>query len=190
MKEKIGRFPTTGRIGRIVKILNRTAGRPAVEAVMKDVEKFMAATRPQDRADWIRQMIGRMARKIGREKTAVVMQACGRMCCGVTSRRRAAEIKKRSQNLDELIRNLNHLRLGGGRLKRLDARTITGGYDRCYCGLVSQTAEKFPNLSYCRCSTGWYQQLFETALGRPVEVEITRSIIGGDRTCEFIIRIK
>lgn len=190
MRERIGRFPTTGRLGRIVKILNRTAGRPAVDDVMKDVHEFMAATRPQDRAGWIRRMIGRMERKIGRKKTSDVMRACGRMCCGITSRKRAAEIGKRSQNLADLIRNLNRVRLGGGRLKRLDEHTITGGYDRCYCGMVSQTAEKFPGLGYCQCSTGWYRQLFETALGRPVEVRIIRSIISGAKTCEFMIRIK
>jgi predicted ArsR family transcriptional regulator len=189
MKKLIKDFPTTGRIGRIVKILDDVAGRAAVKEVMKGIADLMSAKRPRDRAAWMRLMIGRMESTIGREKTAEVMQACGRMCCGVTSRKRVVEIKERSANLAELIRNLNRMRLGGGRLKQIDDHTITGGYDRCYCGLVSQTAGKFSNLNYCRCSTGWYRQLFETALGQPVEVEITSSIICGARTCEFVIRI-
>lgn len=189
MRKIIKGFPTTGRIGRIVKILYDMAGRAAVKEVMKGVADFMSAKRPQDRAAWMRLMIGRMEGTIGREKAIQVMTACGRMCCGVTSRRRADEIKKSSPTLIELVQNLNRGRLGGGRLRVVDKHTITGGYDRCYCGLVSQTAEKFPLLTYCSCSAGWYRQLFETVLGRPVTVEINRSIITGAKTCEFIIRI-
>jgi hypothetical protein len=188
MSEKVGQYPTTGRIGRIVKVLDRSAGRKAVESVMQGVAKFMSSTRASERADWIRRMIGRMEKEIGRMKTAEVMRDCGRMCCGVTSRKRAVEVGKRSRGLADLIRNLNRGRLGGGRLKLVDDHTITGGYDRCYCGMVSQTTEKFTSLSYCACSTGWYRQFFETALGRPVTVEIERSIICGDKTCEFMIR--
>ena len=190
MKEKIGRFPTTGRIGRIVKILDRAAGRAAVKKVMKGVDEFIVLSRPEDKADWMRRMIGRMERTIGTRKTAHVMQACGRMCCGVTSRKRAAAVRKQSPALNDIISELNRIRLGGGRLKIIDEHTIKGGYDRCYCGLVSKTRNKFPSLNYCTCSTGWYQQLFETALGRPVKVEITRSIIAGAKTCEFVIRIQ
>ncbi len=190
MKKKIGRFPTTGRIGRIVKVLDRAAGRSAVEKVMKGVDRFMDFSRPVDKADWMRHMIVRMEKTIGPGPTARVMRDCGRMCCGVTSRKRAAQIRKRSLDLKDIIGELNRIHLGGGRLKVVDEHSIKGGYNRCYCGLVSKTGDKFPDLSYCACSTGWYQQLFETLLGRPVKVEIAQSIICGAKTCEFVIRIQ
>ena len=70
-----------------------------------------------------------------------------------------------------------------------DKSTIQGGYDRCYCGMVSKTRMPFPDLTYCHCSTGWYKQLFETALKKSVRVKIKRSIICGAKTCEFEIKI-
>jgi hypothetical protein len=190
VKKKIGRFPTTGRIGRIVKVLDRVSGRTAVEKVMKGVDRFTGLSRPEEKADWMRHMIVRMEKTIGLGPTARVMRDCGRMCCGVTSRKRANAVKKRSPALEGMIAELNRMRVGGGRLKIVDEHTIKGGYDRCYCGLVGKTVDKFPDLNYCACSTGWYQQLFETLLGHPVKVEIAQSIICGAKTCEFVIRIQ
>jgi len=59
-------------------------------------------------------------------------------------------------------------------------------YERCYCGSVSQTKEPF-SATYCYCSCGWYRQLFETLLERPVEVELLGSVIQGDENCRFKI---
>jgi hypothetical protein len=61
-------------------------------------------------------------------------------------------------------------------------------YDRCYCRSVSGTAEPFPS-TYCRCSCGWYRQLFEQLIGEPIEVELLDSIIQGAQACRFVIRI-
>ncbi len=42
----------------------------------------------------------------------------------------------------------------------------------------------------CYCSAGWYQRVFEEALGRPVKVRVLRSIISGADRCEFRIDIQ
>ena len=131
-----------------------------------------------------------MRSKLGNKETIDILKSCGTMCCGVTSRSIAKQIGERSKSLKDVIERLNQKRLGGGRLKMTDENTITGGYDRCYCGMVSKTGTIFPDLTYCHCSTGWYKKLFETALGRPVDVKILRSIITGSKTCEFEIRIQ
>jgi hypothetical protein len=69
-----------------------------------------------------------------------------------------------------------------------DGEVIYAAYDRCYCGSVNKTRELFL-ATYCHCSCGWYQQLFETLLDRPVEVELLGSILQGDERCRFLIRI-
>ena len=116
------------------------------------------------------------------------MAACGRKCCHGASKL-AEKLGSECLSLRELVTKLNAAGAGGGRLRVRDAHTITGGYDLCYCGQVRQTKAPFPDLTYCHCSVGWYRELFESALGRPVEVEITQSIVCGARTCEFIIRV-
>ena len=93
-----------------------------------------------------------------------------------------------SDSIQAFIDKLNRAGIGGRSLQ-LKNNTITGGYDHCYCGQVKKTQEPFPSTTYCHCSVGWYKQLFETALEKPVEVKITRSIISGAESCEFIIHI-
>lgn len=143
----------------------------------------------EERADYIRGLVTRMKRALGVARTKELFASCGMMCCGATSRKLARKAMQESKSLKELIQKVNKRHLGGGRLKVKDANTIVGGYDRCYCGMVSKTRVPFPDLTYCHCSTGWYKQLFETAIRRPAEVRILKSIISGSKTCEFVIRV-
>lgn len=71
----------------------------------------------------------------------------------------------------------------GRRLKFVNSHTIIGGYDHCYCGQVEHTKELFTDTTYCNCSVGWYKQLFETAMGKKVEVKILQSIISRSKSC-------
>jgi predicted hydrocarbon binding protein len=196
------KFPTTGRIGRIAKKIEAEAGLAVLRDVMTDVDEFQRARSSADKAAWVRKLIARLEEQVGREKTIGIMQKCGLMCCGVTSRKRVkllmsesgsveefVEKLNESGSVEEFVEKLNETGFGGGRLKMKDKNTIVGGYDRCYCGLVKHTKEPFPTDTYCWCSTGWYKQLFETALGRPVDVELIQSIVSGADTCEFVIHI-
>jgi predicted ArsR family transcriptional regulator len=53
---------------------------------------------------------------------------------------------------------------------------------------VSKARKPVP-ATYCRCSCGWYGELFEAVLGRPVEVELLGSIASGDEQCRFVIHL-
>jgi predicted ArsR family transcriptional regulator len=185
MKRKI---PTTGRIGRFAKMLAKETNQKTVEKIMKDTDKYEKMNYPE-KAGWWNETIKRLEKEVGEKSAVKIMQSCGRMCCGMTSRKRVKQIMSQSKSIKELIDNLNKIGLGGRRLALKDENTITGGYNRCYCGQVKQTKEPFSSLTYCHCSTGWYQQLFGTALGRPVKVEILQSIVCGAKTCEFVIHI-
>lgn len=181
-------IPTTGRIGRLAQVIEKELGRQILLTVMKDVEQYTLTNDYSKKAAWIKTVIERLEELVGREKTREIMKQCGRRCCGVTTRKKAKKLMQESSSIQELINKLNKTGIGGGRL-RLEDDTITGGYDHCYCGQVKKTQEPFISATYCHCSVGWYKQLFETALEKPVEVEITQSIISGAKSCEFIIHI-
>lgn len=155
---------------------------------MKGSGKFKSL-KNEERAECVRDIVKRLRKVLGDKKTKKLFASCGMMCCGVTSRRLAKKAMQGSKSLKELVKKLNQWHLGGGRLKVKNEKTITGGYDRCYCGMVSRTRTPFPDLTYCHCSTGWYKKLFETALCRPVKVKILKSIISGSRSCEFVIKV-
>lgn len=182
------KLPLTGRIGRIAKIMISETELSTVEQVMKGAGKFDELS-SSAKADYIRDMVNRMKQVIGVTKTRKILVSCGMMCCGITHRKLAKQLMQESKSIKDFISRINKRHIGGGRLKLQGANTITGGYDRCYCGIVSKTRTSFPDLIYCHCSTGWYKQLFETALSRPVKVKILKSIISGAKTCEFVIKI-
>jgi predicted ArsR family transcriptional regulator len=185
----MSRLPTTGRLGRIARAIERETDRKTAEKVMRGVEGCVSTPSYPSKAKWVREMIIKLEDSVGPEKTKVIMESCGRKCCGVTSRKRARQCASNARTLQQLVDNMNSMRIGGGRLKLQDEHTIFGGYNRCYCGIVSKTEERFRDLGYCQCSVGWYKQLFETALGRPVEVDIKQSIINGAKSCEFVIHV-
>ncbi len=188
-KDKIDGIPSTGRIGRLAGIIERKAGKKTLHKVMRDVDQYTLTSNPSKKAAWLRVAIEQLEQLVGAETAGNIMQECGKKCCGQRTRERAKKLMLESDNIEDFVNKLNKEGLGGRRLKVVDQNTITGGYDHCYCGQVRHTEQPFSNKTYCLCSVGWYKQLFEHALERSVEVEITQSIISGAETCEFIIHL-
>ncbi|MBU7014988.1 MAG: hypothetical protein HXS52_08030 [Theionarchaea archaeon] len=181
-------IPTRGRIGRLASNIEKMVSRDVAIAVMQDVNEFQSAPTNAAKASWLKKAMETLETLAGRETTIKIMEECGRKCCSKTLTTRAKQIFSESESIEEFIETMNRAHLGGGRL-RLQGDTITGGYNRCYCGQVKETKDTFP-LTYCHCSVGWYKQLFESALGRPVDVELVQSIVAGARTCEFVIHVE
>jgi len=156
---------------------------------MKGFQTFESTNSYTEKAAWVKEMVVRLEANVSPDQYIKIMQDCGRKCCGLTHRKLAREIWNESKSMSEFIDMLNKKGIGGGRLKLINNKTIKGGYNRCYCGLVKKTNKKFPTKTYCQCSTGWYKQLFESAFEREVQVELLQSIITGAKTCEFVIHI-
>jgi predicted hydrocarbon binding protein len=182
-------LPQSGRLGRLAMILLEKAGPELAQKIMRDYAAFECGANLKQKAAWLRQMIERLEQDCSPELCKEVMQACGQKCCGITTRKKALELWKKSPSLQEFLAILNQHGIGGGRLALKDEHTVTGGYDQCFCGQVKQTETPFPTLTYCQCSTGWYKRLFETVLNKEVRVEVLQSIISGEKSCEFVIHI-
>jgi effector-binding domain-containing protein len=59
----------------------------------------------------------------------------------------------------------------------------------CFCPLIREHLDQGMPVTFCYCGSGWYRQQWEGALGRPVSIEIVRSLLKGDDRCEFAIRL-
>ncbi|MBN1755834.1 GyrI-like domain-containing protein [bacterium] len=57
----------------------------------------------------------------------------------------------------------------------------------CFCPLIRQHLEKGMPVDFCYCGSGWYRQQWEGAIGKPVRIEIVKSLLKGDDKCEFAI---
>ena len=182
-------IPTSGRIGNMAEQIRLKVGDPIMLEVIEEHQLFEATSNYSKKAAWMQEAMRRLDGLTGETTAREIMQECGRACFGPKNSVEARKIWKKSSSLEDFIQQLNTKHLGGGRLIIIDDNTVTGGYDRCYCGQVKQTKQPFQSLTYCNCSTGWYKQLFESALERPVRVEIFQSIITGSDRCEFVIHL-
>jgi len=178
-----------GRLNRLAVLLQQKTDAITAERVFSGHDEYFSAKNAKAKAAWMRQMMSRLEENCDAITCSQVLQSCGRKCCGINSRKHVRKLYLESPSLEEFILKMNQCGLGGGRLKLLSADTICAGYDKCFCGQVSQTEVQFPSQTYCQCSVGWYKQLFETALGTQVEVELLQSIISGAKSCEFRIRL-
>ncbi len=176
-----------GWLTRFKRCIDAEAGPLVAEKVLVEPERFDGTSDYVRKAEWIRNAVRRLEQEAGKPTARKVMQACGMKCCGPTQQKRARQFMNESKSVEELLARLNESGIGGGRLKLKDPHTIVGGYDWCYCGRVRQTQQPFPTDTWCHCSTGWYQALFEAALGKPVKVKLKQSILQGADRCEFEI---
>ncbi len=159
---------------------------PSKTVLLQACEDFAALTSPQQKLRSLRQMMELLDREVDEAVRWELMEACGRRCIGATTLKQARRLREEAGDLDDLLRRLNAAHIGGGHLHR-EGDSIHAAYDRCYCGSVSRARPPFP-ATYCHCSCGWYRQLFETLLDRPVEVALLGSIIQGADRCRFVIR--
>jgi len=61
---------------------------------------------------------------------------------------------------------------------------------RCYCALIKDLPEgETISQTYCLCSKAFVQTLRETAIDRPVTVEILESAVSGASECRFRITL-
>ena len=58
----------------------------------------------------------------------------------------------------------------------------------CYCPAAKFRPAK-PNDLHCECTRATHQTIFETALGRPVDVKILETVRRGNKTCHFLATV-
>ena len=60
--------------------------------------------------------------------------------------------------------------------------------DHCYCPAARNRPAR-PNDLHCECTRATHQTLWETALGRPVKVELLESVRRGGQTCHLVAHL-
>ncbi len=62
----------------------------------------------------------------------------------------------------------------------------------CHCPRIRDALkdkEKILPKSYCYCGGGYYKNIWETILQKPVEIEILETVMHGDEVCKFAIQL-
>jgi predicted hydrocarbon binding protein len=133
---------------------------------------------------WIKSLMDGLEAQIGEETRAKILENCGRNCISRNFVKKAQTLKKNAKDvndfLDKLGQSWKHLQRKGNNVYVI--------YETCYCPLVRGYPEKL-SPAFCNCSRGWIKELFESALERPVDVTLEKSIKQGDDTCMLKVHL-
>lgn len=137
---------------------------------------------------WIKKLMEGIDSEVDEDIRAKILEGCGRSC---VSRSFIGEMKdayEESKDVDGLLERINEAWESAGakaRMKR-EEDGIYAEYGECYCPLVKDYLEEL-SPSWCQCSQGWLMELFESVLGKPVQVELEKSVKHGEDLCRFKI---
>ena len=105
----------------------------------------------------------------------------GRKCISQSMLKKAEAARKNASNDVEIIENLakahQYVKLEGGKTYMV--------YPHCFC---LKNVKGVP-AGYCECSRGYVMEVFERALGRPVDVIIESTVIRGGKECRFRVLV-
>ena len=135
---------------------------------------------------WVSDLLDTAQTELPRELQVKLIEGCGRGCFRRHEFKRAIADEGKG-GVEKLIaaykKNFEVWRDG-------DAVHVRYGEasSRCYCPVVKDRPAK-PNDLHCECTRMTHQSIFETALGRPVRVEVLDTLRRGGRTCHFLARL-
>lgn len=60
--------------------------------------------------------------------------------------------------------------------------------DFCVCPLVKDKKNKFDPI-LCYCSEGFAERMFSMVIGKPVRAEVIKSVLKGNKSCVYMIKV-
>ncbi len=132
---------------------------------------------------WLKSLLKNMDEQLDEAERMKLMESCGRDC----ARRQAIRIAESCKDdLDLFLKKMASI-LGSGNVQK-QKDTIHLKYSKCYCHLVNKNPNRLSR-TYCFCSRGWVMEMFETCMGKPIRVELLKSIKQGHPYCYFLIKL-
>jgi len=158
------------------------------------IRKFEETTplEPENRAEIAKKLMNTLDDKLDPAVVEFIMQTRGQGCYDKHKQGMLGEIPDTVKNIHDFIEYLDKRwssfpdGIVDG-LKR-DGNVLTTRISKCPCDYVNKSKEPIPK-SYCNCSAGFYQSMFEEYLKKPVKVEIVSSIVSGGDKCEIKITL-
>lgn len=190
---------------RFAKNVERVLGAEARDNIMKDKTLFTLESSTDERATWIKAAMKQLdARADDYQKYDILSR-----CAHDFSQKRIAYLRsiyEQTGDVDEVLKAMyedpawyeNPIRKGNiiyvkkvpyNQKGYQEAKTeAEKKRNYCHCPLVREYLDEIP-FTFCYCGSGWYRQQWEGILQKPVKIEMVKSLLKGDDTCEFAIHL-
>jgi len=146
---------------------------------------------------WVSRMMDNLDKHVDEPTRKRLMEACGKTC--FVGAHGEAKPTEASPVKEQAFLDRHQARFGKDSVRREGNETlldfwysqnprglkVSDGY--CLCPVVEDGPEKL-SPTYCHCSVGYVREMFSRELGKPVSVELIRSLRRGDRECRFLVR--
>lgn len=190
---------------RLAENLERVLGADACADVLQDLHRISLAAGCEERKAWVNCALERLEAQTTEQQRFDILSRCAH----VFSTRRMARVRavyERNLDVDEALKAMaedpdwyEKPTRDGDIIYVTKVPRNRQGYEEasneaerrthyCHCALVRQRpGDVHP--AFCYCASGWYRQIWEGILGKPVRVQILKSLTRGDETCQFAIHL-
>ena len=136
--------------------------------------------------NWLTDLISTIETELDESTKVKLLAGCGRGCFN-RHKFKSDIAEKGKGDVDKLIEayHANFEAWKEGNTVHIRFGKVSQG---CYCPAAKFRPAK-PNDLHCECTRATHQAIFETALGRPIEVKILESVRRGNKTCHFVATV-
>jgi effector-binding domain-containing protein len=186
--------------------LERVLGASVCADVLQDLDTISPSSSCQERKAWVNCAMGRLHARTTELERFDILSGCAH----IFSPKRIERVRgvyERNLDVDEVLKAMAEDPEWYEKPSR-DGDTIyvtkvprnRSGYEKatnmaerklhyCHCALVRHDpSDVHPD--FCYCGSGWYRQIWEGILRKPVQVEILKSLTNGDDVCQFAIHLR
>lgn len=196
------------------KNLTRVLGDEARETVMQDSERLTLESTVDERFQWVKGAMERLGGLANEDQAYDIVSSCAHVFPeGQIAKLKAAYEDARARTDDpwqavDAVLDLMEADPGWAERPPREGNVITAtkaprdrqAYEKaetdaerrsayCFCPLARNHLDDGMSPTFCYCGSGWFRRQWEGAIGRPVRIEILRSILKGDDVCQFAIHL-
>jgi hypothetical protein len=184
-----------GRIAKLAENLEKARVAPdLIERIMEGGEAVRKGTKPEKKADWMREAMHRMDKLLDRETRYAVREACA-CCLGGKRLETVRTISKSHERFEDRVKAADEAKSVFGHSVTLqDDGDILVCFSpeglpeyRCVC--LPKANTPLP-ITYCYCCGGHVKHHLQIALGCDLTVNVRSSALssGGKKPCTFALR--
>ena len=189
-----------GMIVTMEKCIEKFAGQSARDEIMEGSDDISEKGDKKRVAKFLQGAMENMDALVDEKTRVELMENCGYQCAlqhGAMIQR-ALTKRRKFKTVDDYLdaeqrkpaRGTKLVRKGDTLYQTYTPRAYSKSL-RCYCSLLrGLPPEETVSPTYCQCSKGFVRKFWESVLGMPVQVELLRSAVSGDKECEFAIHLK